>query len=141
MLFLLRMAFWLGVVCLLLPGSGSQSTAPTAKLDAAEAVTVASAAVSDARGFCDRQPTACQIGGKVAVALGQRAEAGARTLYKFVISKLNDGSAPAKGSIADAARDSQPENGTLTAADLRTPWHPPVPLPPRREARAARPSA
>ena len=70
MFFLLRMAFWLGVVCLLLPASGTKS--PDGKIDATEAMTVASAAVSDARGFCGRQPDACVTGGKVAVALGQR---------------------------------------------------------------------
>ena len=64
MFFLLRMAFWLGVVCLLLPGGGAKS--PDAKIDATQAITVASAAVSDARGFCERQPDACVAGGKVA---------------------------------------------------------------------------
>ena len=91
MFFLLRMAFWLCVVCVLLP-SGSKTTSPEAKIDASEAVTLASAAVSDARGFCDRQPDACVTGGKVAVAIGHKAEAGARTLYEFV-SKLRDKSA------------------------------------------------
>src|SRR6185312_17009290 len=61
MFFLLRMAFWLGVVCLLLPGTGAKS--PDAKINANEAMTVASAAVSDARGFCERQPDACLTGG------------------------------------------------------------------------------
>jgi hypothetical protein len=140
MLFLLRMAFWLGVVCLLLPGSGSQSKTPTTQVDAAEAVTLASAAVSDARGFCDRQPTACRIGGKVAVALGHRAEAGARTLYQFIVAKISDQPEPANGSTAQAMPVSLQENGTLTPADLKAPWHAPVPLPPRREARAGRPS-
>ena len=57
-----------------------------------EAVTLASAAVSDMRGFCERQPDACVTGGKVAVALGHKAEAGARTLYEFV-TKLREKSA------------------------------------------------
>ena len=83
MFFLLRMAFWLCVVCVLLP-SGSKSTSPDAQIDASEAVTLASAAVSDVRGFCERQPDACVTGGKVAVALGHKAEAGARTIYEFV---------------------------------------------------------
>ena len=83
MFFLLRMAFWLCVVCVLLP-SGTKSTSPDAQIDASEAVTLASAAVSDVRGFCERQPDACVTGGKVAVALGHKAEAGARTLYEFI---------------------------------------------------------
>jgi hypothetical protein len=133
MFFLLRMAFWLCVVCVLLP-SGSKTTSPEAKIDASEAVTLASAAVSDARGFCDRQPDACVTGGKVAVAIGHKAEAGARTLYEFV-SKLRDKSA----SGEKAARPGS--EGTLTPADMAPGWHAPVPLPPRREAREGRPAA
>ena len=128
MFFLLRMAFWLCVVCVLLP-SGSKTTSPEAKIDASEAVTLAGAAVSDVRGFCERQPDACVTGGKVAVAIGHKAEAGARTLYEFV-SKLREKSAAKSGS-----------EGTLTPADMAPGWHAPVPLPPRREAREGRPAA
>jgi hypothetical protein len=141
MFFLLRLAFWLGVVCVLLPG-GKQAS-PDAKISASPAVTLAGAAISDARGFCDRQPTACTVGGKVAVAIGQKAEAGARTLIQFVTSSIGDKSetksadARSAGSIVPVA-----ERGTLTATDLKPAWHDPdpVPLPPRRAARSARPS-
>lgn len=129
MFFLLRMTFWLGLVCVLLPGSGAD--APSAKIDAASAVTAAGAAVSDMRGFCERQPQACEVGGQVAVAIGHKAEAGARTLYEFVSTKLNEKSA-----------EPTVDKGTLTPADMAPAWRaPPVPLPPRREARTARPSA
>jgi hypothetical protein len=134
MFFLLRMAFWLGVVCVLLP-SGSKTAAPEAQIDASQAVTLASAAVSDMRGFCERQPDACVTGGKVAVALGHKAEAGARTLYEFV-SKLREkaGSIPKGGAKPGS-------EGTLTSADMMPNWHAPVPLPPRRDARDGRPAA
>ncbi|MFZ0177734.1 MAG: DUF5330 domain-containing protein [Pseudolabrys sp.] len=134
MFFLLRMAFWLCVVCVLLP-SGSKTTSPEAKIDASEAVTLAGAAVSDVRGFCERQPDACVTGGKVAVAIGHKAEAGARTIYEFV-SKLREKSA--SGEKAAARPGSE---GTLTPADMAPGWHAPVPLPPRREAREGRPAA
>jgi len=136
MFFLLRMAFWLGVVCLLLPGSGAKS--PDAKIDANEAMTVASAAVSDARGFCERQPGACLTGGKVAVALGQRAEAGARTLYQFISERLSDKPADAEKTAqadkpsAKIVPVSDQARGTLTRTDLQPAWHAPVPLPPKR---------
>ena len=77
MFFLLRLAFWLGVVCVLLPGSGTPTQ--ETRIDPATAVTAASAAVADMRGFCDRQPEACVAGGKIAVALGHKAEAGGDT--------------------------------------------------------------
>ena len=102
MFFLLRMAFWLGVVCVLLPSGGAKTAAPDAQIDATQAVTLASAAVSDMRGFCDRQPDACEVGGKVAVAIGHKAEAGARTIYEFVTAKISEKSAPAKQTAAES---------------------------------------
>ena len=141
MFFLLRMVFWLGVVCVLLPGGGKQA-APDSRIDATQAMTLASAAVSDARGFCDRQPDACKVGGKVAVALGHKAEDGARTLYEFVSAKLNEKSAPAQKSAgakdAKVVPVSNVDRGTLTPQDLTPAWHGRVPLPPvRRDVRAS----
>ncbi len=109
MFFLLRMTFWLGLVCVLLPGSSGD--APAAKIDAANAVTAAGAAVSDMRGFCERQPQACEVGGQVAVAIGHKAEAGARTIYEFVSTKLNEKSA-----------EQTADKGTLTPADTAPAW-------------------
>ena len=149
MFFLLRMAFWLGVVCLLLPGSGPKSS--DAQIDPTQAMNVASAAVSDARGFCGRQPEACVAGGKVAAALGEKAEAGARTLYQFVMARLNKPTDPDKtGTVETAARNDKPaarlvnvseqmQHGTLTKSDMQPVWHAPVPLPPKRE-RPGRPA-
>ena len=139
MFFLLRMVFWLGVVCVLLP-SGTKSTSPDAHIDAQEAVTLASAAVSDMRGFCERQPYACTVGGKVAVALGHRAEDGARTIFEFVTNKLGNASAQADKPVAKIVPVTAPGQGTLTATDMQPDWHAPVPLPPRREARTPRPA-
>ena len=145
MFFLLRMAFWLGVVCVLLPG-GTKLSSPDAQIDATQAMTLAGAAVSDARGFCERQPDACKVGGKVAVALGHKAEAGARTLYEFVSTKINEKSAPdqktaGKAGTSAAAKVvpvSNVDHGTLTRSDLTPAWHGRVPLPPvRRDVRAS----
>ena len=145
MFFLLRMAFWLGVVCVLLPG-GTKSSSPDAQIDATQAMTLAGAAVSDARGFCERQPDACKVGGKVAIALGHKAEAGARTLYEFVSTKINEKSAPdqktaGKAGTSAAAKVvpvSNVDHGTLTPSDLTPAWHGRVPLPPvRRDVRAS----
>jgi hypothetical protein len=138
MFFLLRMAFWLTVVCVLLP-SGTKSNLPDAQIDATQAASLAGAAVSDVRGFCDRQPDACVVGGKVAIAIGHKAEAGARTIYEFINSKLAEKSAPS--AAAKLVPASTASKGTLSENDMATAWHAPVPLPPRREARAGRPSA
>jgi len=145
MFFLLRMAFWLTIVCVLLPGSGEKAQSPEAKIDAVQAVTLASAAVSDMRGFCDRNPDACVVGGKVATAISHRAEAGARTIIDFVSNQLADNKrAPAEESgrvvSATGALGTSGQHGTLTPSDLKPAWQAPVPLPPRREARAPRPA-
>ena len=142
MFFLLRMAFWLGLVCLLLP-SGGAKTSPDAQIDAGQAVTLASAAVSDASGFCDRQPAACKTGGKVAVALGHKAEAGARKIFEFVTAKLSEKADPAAKTETPAGKVvtvSTVDHGTLKGADLAPAWHGRVPLPPRRTVPAGRPS-
>jgi hypothetical protein len=152
MFFLLRMVFWLGLVCLLLPSGGSK-TNPDAQINATQAVTLASAAVSDMRGFCDRQPTACKVGGKVAVALGHKAEDGARTIISFVTAKMSEQTGSVQ-KIADAktagktAGKTAPrvvavstiDHGTLKPSDLAPAWHVKVPLPPRREVPRGRPS-
>jgi hypothetical protein len=143
MFFLLRLAFWIGVVCVLLP-SGGAKTSTDAQIDPAQAITVASAAVSDARGFCARQPQACIAGGEVAAAIGHKAEAGARTLYRFISATLNEKSsdtpAATQANLASKPDDkavvvpvSAHGHGTLTGADLQPAYHAPVPLPPRRE--------
>jgi Family of unknown function (DUF5330) len=140
MFFLLRMTFWLGLVCVLLP-SGTKSPSSDAGVDAVQAVTVASATVSDMRGFCERQPNACAAGGKIAVAIGHRAEAGARTIFNFITTKLSETAAPKTKTSANVVSVSKREQGTLTEADMQPAWHAAVPLPPRREARSGRPSA
>jgi len=137
MFFLLRMTFWLALVCVLLPGGGDNKA--LSQIDPVSAVSAAGAAMSDMRGFCDRQPDACVVGGKVAVALGHKAEAGARTLFDMVSAQLKDDK-PATDAKADAKLIPASASGTLTATDLAPNWHAPVPLPPRREARATRPS-
>jgi hypothetical protein len=125
MFFLLRMAFWIGLVCVLVPSANKDGS----PLDAGQALTVASAAMSDARGFCERQPQACVAGGQVASALGQKAEAGARTLFQLISEKLTEKPADKSAGQPAAASD----HGTLTATDLQPAYHQPVPLPPKRE--------
>jgi hypothetical protein len=62
MFFLLRMAFWLGVVLVLLPTGGAQRGPTGNEVNASEAISAASATVHDLKGFCGREPTACAVG-------------------------------------------------------------------------------
>jgi hypothetical protein len=154
MFFLLRVAFWLTIVLALLPSGHGQSGAQ-AKVGATDAVVAASAAVSDMSGFCDRQPGACEVGAQTAVAIGQRAQAGAKMVYEFINDRAARGDSErgkrgTTGSVtatkiaavraAPASPDSQ---STLKPTDLDPDWRGPidgenVPLPrprPRLESR------
>jgi Family of unknown function (DUF5330) len=124
MFFLLRMAFWLGLVLVLLPREKTTESEKLPQLGASEAVSAATAAVSDMSQFCKRQPAACEVGGQAATAIGQRAQQGARKLYQIITDKRPPdhtgsigGVENADGSLAEAApRD------TLTPDDLRVEW-------------------
>ena len=87
MFFLLRMAFWLGLVLVLLPREKTPESDKLPQIGASEAVSAATAAVSDMSQFCKRQPAACEVGGQAATAIGQRAQEGARKLYHIITDK------------------------------------------------------
>ncbi len=143
MFFLLRVAFWLTLVCVLVPGT--KPSAPDAQIDAGQAFTLATAAMSDARGFCERQPQACSAGTRVAAAIGHKAEDGARTLYQLISSKVADkpaGKAAQKHVDEIAEKLAEIERsipvaarGTLTQSDLQPAWQGPAPMLPRRDPR------
>ena len=87
MFFLLRLVFWIGLVLVLLPRDKTPESNKQPQLGASEAVSAATAAVSDMSQFCKRQPAACEVGGQAATVIGQRAQAGARKLYQIIIDK------------------------------------------------------
>ena len=142
MRFLLRMAFWLTVILVLLPSGGSQP-APKVEVSADEAMSAAGATVSDMQQFCERQPEACAVGSQVAVALGQRAQAGAKMLYEFLNERLgpHDTGASTKTAAGKAVPlpPARPSQHTLTPADLAPAWRGPQPH--ARRAAIVRPEA
>ena len=120
-MFLLRTAFWIGVVLALLPTFGPKQSAPAAGFGATEAVTAASATFGDMIQFCNRQPEACAAGAQFASAFGQRAEAGAKMLYEIVGEKLAKANGPADAADTTAGLS----QNTLTSADLTPAWRGP----------------
>ena len=164
MRFLLRMAFWLGVVAVLLPRDGT-APASSAQISATDAMSAATATVGDMRQFCERQPEACNVGSQAAVAIEDRAKAGAKRLYEMLNEKLaaNDNdhaitvtSAKNTGAVPlpiprptqraatpampivvrNAAQGTAPGGSqhTLTPADMAPSWQ--GTPPPRKDARA-----
>ena len=87
MFFLLRMAFWLSIVLILLP-TGTSQQVPANSVGATDAISAASATVGDLRQFCTRQPDACTVGSHVATELGYKAQAGAKMLYEFLSDSM-----------------------------------------------------
>jgi hypothetical protein len=130
MFFLLRMAFWLGLVLVLLPREKTPESEKLPQIRASEAVSAATAAVSDMSQFCKRQPAACEVGGQAATAIGQRAEDGARKLYRIITDKKapdHTGSIGKAENADPALADSAPRD-TLTPDDLTAQWQaPPTP--------------
>jgi hypothetical protein len=148
MFFLLRLAFWLGLVLVLLPREKTPDADKLPQINAQEAVQAATAAVSDMSQFCKRQPQACDVGGQAATVIGHRAQEGARKIYQIITDKPESAEkaagsdkpvVPAKpvgadkrapdhtGSIDALAAEDTPEDDvsvdTLSAQDLATEWH------------------
>jgi hypothetical protein len=128
MFFLLRVAFWLVVVLALLPSGGGAQQSAQARVGATDAMIAAGAAVSDMTNFCDRQPEACAVGAKTAVAIGQRAQAGARMVYEFINEHAlrdSDKNATHGGETGSIGKPkSNPAGPKLTAAVRTVPASP-----------------
>lgn len=122
MRFLLRIAFWFGLVLLLLPTgrSSDSNNEQTKAVNPLEAASAATATFSDMSHFCTRQPEACAVGAQVAAAAGQQAQVGAKMLYQFLSEKLVSAELDsAAGAAAKSSRD------TLTHSDLVPNWRGP----------------
>jgi hypothetical protein len=129
MFFLLRLVFWLGLVLVLLPRDKTPESEKLPQIGASEAVSAATAAVSDMSQFCKRQPAACEVGGQAAVVLGQRAQDGARKLYHIITDKRAPDHTGSIGGGVDTQAIAA-SNDTLTPDDLALVWHdPPIPGP------------
>lgn len=140
MMFLIRTAFWLSIVVMLLPTPSSEQNTNQPQVGALQAMSAASATVSDMRQFCARQPDVCDVGSQALSQFGHKAQASAKWLYEFLGEKL--GPRPT-GAVAgaDAATPAQseatpPSQNTLTPTDVGPAWRSP---PPRREAEIKRP--
>jgi hypothetical protein len=139
MRFLIKLAFWMTAVLVLLPSGGSQP-APKVNVSAGEAISAASAAVSDMKQFCGRQSDACAVGSQVAVAIGYRAQAGAKFLYEFLsehVGSNDSGPAITASGRSVPLPQAKPSQHTLAPTDLAPAWRGPQP---HREARRDRPA-
>ncbi|WP_150522981.1 DUF5330 domain-containing protein [Roseibium sediminis] len=88
MFFLLRTAFWITLVLVLIPLGSDKEESAQLSIDPVATFFAAQAAVSDFGGFCDRNPDACKTGGEALTAIGAQARDGARIVYEFLDEKV-----------------------------------------------------
>jgi hypothetical protein len=125
MFFLLRMAFWLGLVLVLLPRDKTPESDKQPTLGTSEAMSAAGAAVSDMSQFCKRQPAACEVGGHAATVIGERAKEGARKIYQIITDKKPDTTGSIGGEDGEQVDIAASRTDTLGPDDLAVEWRAP----------------
>jgi hypothetical protein len=118
-MFLIRVAFWVGVVILLLPSDERQQE----RLFAAAVATVERAAT-----FCDRHEKACEAGGELWATFLRKAEFAGRMAINVAGASSRTPDDPAPRPPASVQGEPAPRmsptavQGTLTPADLTPAW-------------------
>jgi hypothetical protein len=119
-MFLIRAAFWIGLVVLLLPTDANQQ----ARLYSAAAATVERVTT-----FCDRNAKTCELGSEVWAAFLKKAEFGARMAFELITSRVGGGKEEEGVRVEPASAKGKAEKkpppaprGTLTPSDLNPPW-------------------
>jgi hypothetical protein len=131
MLFLIRTAFWLMIIVLLLPTDARQRS---------EVYGTAQAAVNDVASFCDRNPETCARGKDAFGVFVQKAQFGARMIMDL-INDRNDRTAPSdeaapsqdtrssqvSSMVEPASFDMSASQDTLNPEDREEAWSGPDP--------------
>jgi hypothetical protein len=121
-MFLIRAAFWIGLVVLLLPTDERQQ---------ARLYGTAVATVERVTTFCERNPQTCATGADLWATFLKKAEFGARIAIDLVTSngrreaETRERAEPASTGSRPApyrAPQAPASRGTLTPADLTPPW-------------------
>jgi hypothetical protein len=123
MMFLIRTAFWLMIIILLLPTDDRQRS---------EVYGTAEAAVKDVTGFCERNPEPCAKGRDVFDVFLQKAEFGAHLLMDFITDRTGGGDEPAaswpstgastEAAPAPASWETGGSQDTLSPEDREAAW-------------------
>jgi hypothetical protein len=123
MLFLIRTAFWLMIIVLLLPTDEKQRS---------EVYGTAQAAVNDVATFCDRNPETCARGKDAFGIFVQKAQFGARMLMDLINGRDEAGDERSQSSEAPylfkpASYDVSASQDTLNPEDREEAWSGPAP--------------
>ena len=114
-MFLLRAAFWLSVVILLLPGD-PKTRADAPRVSAVEALVAARAAIADMSAFCERNPDVCETGTAAFQVFAAKVQYSARTIYDYFNRPESEGS--------ETGADDR--LGTLSPEDRTPEWRAPA---------------
>jgi hypothetical protein len=98
-MFLIRTAFWLIIIVLLLPTNEQQQS---------QVFGTAQAAVKDVSGFCDRNPGVCTTGKDAFAVFVEKAQFGASLIMSFVREQTGGGAGEPQ---APSAADGTPKEG------------------------------
>ena len=115
-MFLIRTAFWLTLIILLLP---------TNEQDQSKIYGTAEAALKDMRSFCVRNPGVCEKSGDAFEVFAQKAEFGARMLMDFVSDVASDDPVETAATQNDRKQSSffrSDSRNTLTDDDVQPSW-------------------
>ncbi|MCP3054864.1 DUF5330 domain-containing protein [Aurantimonas marianensis] len=105
--FVMKSAFFLGIVAMLLPGDGQGDETRQSQIDVFSTFAGAQAAIADLSNFCGRAPAACDAGGDLARFAGERIGDGIALAYNFIETEQH--SAPASGNSAVSSSSPYPD--------------------------------
>jgi hypothetical protein len=129
MFFLLRLAFWLTLVCLLVPNSTE---------DSRRLVASAAQTLKDVRGFCERNPQVCDDARTTMTSLLVKLRSGAELLQDWLAQhgQAHEGEAgsdfsqPIQPTVRKSGRNDAPQpvakwQDSLNLSDRQVPWRGP----------------
>lgn len=87
-MFIIKTAFWLSLVILLLPVEPGTNSSTNKNVGAADAVSAARTTIGDLGKFCQRNPDTCETGYVVLSSFGEKARYGAQMVYEYLDDKF-----------------------------------------------------
>jgi uncharacterized protein DUF5330 len=115
-MFFIKLAFWLGLVVLLMPTDAQQQ---------ARLYHTATAAVERATTFCDRNAKTCATAAETWATFLKKAEFGARLVGDLISSSGRQSQDAAQPPRHNTSANSSEPRGTLSAADMQPAWRAP----------------
>lgn len=98
--FLIKSAFWLSLVLLLIPFDAGDGVRKADTVSPVTAFLAAREAASDIGNICERKPEVCTVGQEALYTIGVRARAGAKLAYEMFDKHFdNDDGSIVTGSI------------------------------------------